>query len=323
MILLKNIFSACYLTDGAEIGAKATRNWGTFNAYYVYSRDYPYAPKQIYPTLASANLDARDFRSKVVILVHDHQGRHGSLFDTSVRFALLNNEDVTIIVVDWSLPASLAYSNAVSSVPNVGANIAELIRLLLQYRRITLANLHIVGFGLGAHVAAFAARSVNGVVARITGLDPSPLEGSLLHSYLKPGDAGYVEVIHTDGDGMGMGTAIGNADFFPNGGIIQPGCSDDSEGGTTVAPITIDEACNHNRAFELFAISIYVNLFGRACTTTVVSEETCRGYSLRMGTNDMVKFGQGSFFLAVDIADIDYHIGKLHFESKPDGETIL
>lgn len=38
-------------------------------------------------------------------------------------------------------------------------------------------------------------------------------------------DAKFVDVIHTDGGVFGFPTAIGHADFFPNGGVaLQPGC---------------------------------------------------------------------------------------------------
>lgn len=41
---------------------------------------------------------------------------------------------------------------------------------------------------------------------------------------LAVGDAEYIECIHTDIDTLGIGAAIGNADFYVNGGTNQPGC---------------------------------------------------------------------------------------------------
>ena len=41
---------------------------------------------------------------------------------------------------------------------------------------------------------------------------------------LDPGDAEYVDVIHTDAGGLGTSQKVGHIDFFPNGGSLQPGC---------------------------------------------------------------------------------------------------
>ncbi|GBM93381.1 hypothetical protein AVEN_144858-1, partial [Araneus ventricosus] len=38
-------------------------------------------------------------------------------------------------------------------------------------------------------------------------------------------DALFVDVIHTDGGGIGMVEPIGHVDFYPNGGQIQAGCT--------------------------------------------------------------------------------------------------
>lgn len=61
----------------------------------------------------------------------------------------------------------------------------------------------------------------------LSGLDPAfPLyifQGARGH--LVKGDAKFVDVIHTDGGVFGFPNAIGDADFFPNGGTaLQPGC---------------------------------------------------------------------------------------------------
>ncbi|KAI5749856.1 hypothetical protein M8J76_010751 [Diaphorina citri] len=65
------------------------------------------------------------------------------------------------------------------------------------------------------------------------GLDPaSPLFRQLLATSLvslNSGDAHYVDVIHSDGarhwsEGLGLFEAIGHSDYFPNGGLDQPGC---------------------------------------------------------------------------------------------------
>ena len=79
-----------------------------------------------------------------------------------------------IIVVDWEKDASSSYSIASARVPFVAR---DLERFLLEqlYSVSLLDKTHLVGFGLGAHVAGIAGRwtsqvDVNyGRVQRITG----------------------------------------------------------------------------------------------------------------------------------------------------------
>lgn len=116
---------------------------------------------------------------------------------------------------------------------------------------------------------------------RPTGLDPAGPLWSDNENRLSPIDGVYVEAIHTDGGltGLGIGEAIAQVDFFPNGGISQPGCS------TSV--------CDHIRAFELFYSSINHNhLIGRRCANMLeISTNTCTGDELPLGNSILSKTG--------------------------------
>ena len=87
-----------------------------------------------------------------------------------------------IIVVDWERVASESYSTAVANVPLIADILSGLLRWLsestkepeLEPResRVDVKNVHIVGFGLGAHIAGIASRQLrltHGIVGRITG----------------------------------------------------------------------------------------------------------------------------------------------------------
>ena len=75
----------------------------------------------------------------------------------------------------------------------------------------------------------------------------------------------YVECLHTNGGliGAGIGTAICQADFFPNGGSGQPGCWTNT--------------CSHGRAVAFYVESLIDNSFHatRCETERDASRESC------------------------------------------------
>lgn len=180
-------------------------------------------------------------------------------------------DDINVIFIDWEKGAAgPSYALAAANTQLIGRQLA-----LLLMDMITLStkpeSIHIVGFSLGAHIAGFAGRAVQqrGIkIGRITGLDPaSPLFRQLLGSSLPPlsvEDALYVDVVHTDAarnfvNGFGLFKPIGYVDYFPNGGLNQPGCAYVRASlivshleGTVNSSIV----CNHARAWQLFLESL-------------------------------------------------------------------
>lgn len=77
--------------------------------------------------------------------------------------------EFNVVTVDWSIFANQLYSAAAAAVPRIGLGLAEFIDLLVASQRVIYGRLHLVGFGLGAHVVGVAGRNVNGTIARITG----------------------------------------------------------------------------------------------------------------------------------------------------------
>ncbi|CAH1098563.1 unnamed protein product [Psylliodes chrysocephalus] len=86
------------------------------------------------------------------------------------------------------------------------------------------------------------------------GLDPARpgYRDNRLDNKLDPNDAILVEGLHTFIQVLGLAETVGHVDFYPNGGVVQPGCPDLQDlwkiGETLV--------CNHGRAYRLFAESI-------------------------------------------------------------------
>jgi len=91
------------------------------------------------------------------------------------------------------------------------------------------SNFECSGHSLGAHVCSYAAKYTMSEfgfkISRMTGMDPAgPLfEKTDIEVRFDRTDAEFVDVIHAnagnENDGfMGIHTAVGHADFFPNGG---------------------------------------------------------------------------------------------------------
>jgi pancreatic triacylglycerol lipase len=89
---------------------------------------------------------------------------------------------------------------------------------------------------------------------------------------LDPGDAEFVDVIHTDAKsilmfGYGLEQPVGHVDFYPNGGTDQPGCGmlhlpavgmsrmDSLDVATDIVSRHL-VSCSHTRAISLYIESL-------------------------------------------------------------------
>ncbi|XP_076272839.1 pancreatic triacylglycerol lipase-like [Rhynchophorus ferrugineus] len=224
--------------------------------FYVYTQSSTSGTKLTYDEsslLSSVDGFSTDLRT--VFIIHGWTDNYESDVNTLIRAALLTYDDVNIISVDWSSYSRLLYSLSVSSVPNVGETIGLFIESLLSYYSYSPDDIILIGHSLGAHVAGFAGKKLNGTLGVIVGLDPAgPLYFESSTSRLNVGDAQYVQAIHTDSSLFGVNYALGNIDFWPNGGNTQPGC------------LLLANTCSHWRSFIFMAESIGDNQFyAREC----------------------------------------------------------
>ncbi|XP_037080631.1 pancreatic triacylglycerol lipase-like [Pollicipes pollicipes] len=221
--------------------------------------------------------DLGDFspERKTVFLVHgfNDNGRTGWMVNS--KYLLLQQDDYNVILVDWGHGSTIPYLQATANTQLVGRQVALLVAALAS-RGASLAQVHLVGHSLGAHVCGYAGSHTPGL-GRITGLDPAQpyFENTQPVVHLDRDDAAYVDVIHTDGRdilflGVGFKHANGDVDFFPNDGKNQPGCGDfDAEIEGLIWDLeTLDWlamggqlSCSHGRATELFVEA----LRGRQC----------------------------------------------------------
>ncbi|XP_061719861.1 pancreatic triacylglycerol lipase-like [Cydia pomonella] len=260
------------------------------NLYLLYTRRNPLTSQTLVINDRNSVLNSNFNPSHpTVVIAHGWLSNQNTDLNPVIRNAFLNKDDANVIVLDWRRLAIGGYVTAVNGVPAVGRGLGQFLRFVHETTGAPYSSMHLVGFSLGAHLVGNAGRELGGAVARVTGLDPAGPLWNLNRDRLSPNDGVYVEAIHTDGGytigGLGIGTAIANADFFPNGGISQPAC--------------LTNICNHNRAWELFAATVsYNHLIGRECSSNLqITLNTCRGQSLHMGNDDLRKWGSGKYRL--------------------------
>lgn len=188
--------------------------------------------------------------------------------------ALLDRQACNVFTVE--LTATQSESEIVTS-------LRDLLVLLHKDLGVPLQQQQLVAFADGAHLAGAAAEQLQQLlgeqVGQITALDPS--NASHIEHRLSAQDARFVEVIHTNGNGLGTVSQLGDVDYYPNGGGQQPGCD--------------TNACSHERALDL-AVEMWstTNEFVSARCSSVeeMSADNCRWSSLRMGES-----GTGIYFL--------------------------
>uniref|UniRef100_T1J6R0 Vitellogenin domain-containing protein n=1 Tax=Strigamia maritima TaxID=126957 RepID=T1J6R0_STRMM len=211
-----------------------------------------------------------DGEKKTKVIVHGFLHSVNEKWVSVMKRELLLKEDCNVIFVEWGDGAGLPYMQACANARVTGDQVAHMLRFLKQEANLDLKRVHIIGQGLGAHVAGYAGKTSK--VGRITALDPVDpyFSGSDTKVRLDKSDADFVDVIHTDGSslltlGMGMNKPIGHVDFYPNNGRDQPGCGDllDRVTGSFWDLMRLNLigareglACSHRRAIDLFTESI-------------------------------------------------------------------
>ncbi|KAF8788382.1 Pancreatic lipase-related protein 2 like protein [Argiope bruennichi] len=181
------------------------------------------------------------------------------MHDMKNEFLMLDSFNV--IVVDWSFGNFIPYSKAAANTERVGEEISELLIKLRDEYGAMPERFHLIGHSLGSHVAGYVGEIVKGL-KRITGLDPATylFSDASTRTKLDRTDASFVDVIHTDGGGIGMVEPVGHVDFYPNGGQIQAGCTASNSLRALLEKGVVEGVrnmiCSHMRAPLLFTSTI-------------------------------------------------------------------
>lgn len=199
--------------------------------------------------------------------------------------------------------------------PQVGIALAGLIDYLVNFHNLQLVDLMVVGHSLGAHISGVAGNKLKyGRIPVIVGLDPAyPLfKKKNTDSRLSVHDAEYVQAIHTNGGHLGLSYPVGHADFYPNWGRDQPGCSGLKTGiianfNLSWTPFNVHimntDFCSHSRAHKLYIESLspsssfdsvqcasYEEIKQKQCTSS--------GPNVRMGGGDpdQMRIARGIYY---------------------------
>ncbi|XP_014275627.1 lipase member H [Halyomorpha halys] len=279
--------------------------------FILYNRQTATNPEVLEISPGSSNMfNTFKHNKPLKVVIHGWMGSDDKRFCKTFREGLLANEDVNVIMVDWSGMGSknILYPLSSKKVPLVAAVVADFLDNLHRRLGVRLEDIHVLGHSLGAHIAGLAGCKVRtGKIGRITGLDPAGPTFSFdkPDGRLSTNSANFVDVIHTCGNYLGMKEPIGHADFYPNSGnFIQPGCGVDIKG-----------SCSHRRAYFLYLESLANRNAFPAVSCPSWKEFKSNKRSCNMGSvvylgEGLSRSARGVFYLTTS-KDTPYGLGRV------------
>ncbi|XP_031624118.1 pancreatic triacylglycerol lipase-like [Contarinia nasturtii] len=195
---------------------------------------------------AKASNFIRKFPTRM--LIHGWQCRGQLTKKFTAAYFIKGAHKVNFIAVNWRKGSNdFNYFCSRQRVNEVGAYVARFIDFLANQLWVNVGALTIIGHSLGAHISGLSAKKANRKVGKIVGLDPAlpTFKYEEAENRLADTDASYVEAIYTCSGKLGHIEPLANANFYPNGGVVQPGCIMDVLG-----------IFAHSRAWEFYVESI-------------------------------------------------------------------
>lgn len=300
--LQMNIVSALHTGNVSKTAIMNERIFNRKVKFYLFTKLNPFREQRI---TCDSEKDEQDEDSvehshfdnehPTRMIIHGWNGDYEQEAVTKITEAWLSRGAYNIIAVDWPQACSLSYSKAVCAVPEVGLEVATMITCLRRKYRMPMDTLHVIGYSLGAHVAGYAGKNINGrQIHTIIGLDPAkPLYYfDQPKKRLSDTDAQYVEVVHTNAILFGFREPIGTSDFYVNGGMWQPNCG-----------ILLSSICSHDRAVTYYAEAITLRNYGSIkCRDykKAIDKDCGRTFSkVRIGSSKNLARAKGPYYVPI------------------------
>ncbi|KAL1498137.1 hypothetical protein ABEB36_008986 [Hypothenemus hampei] len=252
------------------------------------------------------------------MLIHDFTGTGYTGWVKHMTKSLKKRtKKCNVISVDWHTGAEPPYDQAVANARVVALEIIAMIRFLKENYKLTMEQVHLIGHGVGAHIAGYVGQVMK--PNKITALDPvgPRFQGMPPHVRLDPTDGDYVEILHTDAQNIhsqGTMELLGHTDFFINNAENQPGCppQQSSYDLLSVTRANLNEGqilpgCSHKRAYKYYIEALdseECTFLGIKCTSY---QEFLQGKCTNCGVNCRTfglvtykELNNGSYFLQTD-----------------------
>ncbi|XP_069682909.1 pancreatic lipase-related protein 2-like isoform X2 [Periplaneta americana] len=266
--------------------------------FYLYTTDHP-EPRLLNPNYPD-NITSSLFMTgkPIKIMLHGYNSSHTTFPNIIIGPEYLAAGNYNVIAAEFEeLVKKDCYLNAMKNMPVIANCTAQFIGFLVNSLGVSLQDIHVIGFSLGAPIAGQIANYMKwGKLSRITGLEPAlpPLQDlSKKPDILDKGDADFVDIIHTQIGTLGKVRSTGHVDFYVNNGFKQPSCPKPGF------------LCSHGRSVSYYAESITtpIGFWGYRCPDVI--DATI--FTDRCSSNSSILMGEYTNSSARGIYKVDTH----------------
>ncbi|XP_025837608.1 lipase member H isoform X2 [Agrilus planipennis] len=220
--------------------------------YYLWTREYYDEPL----LLTDETIDQLDITLDSKFIMHGWNEGYNTSWIEAMKDAYLRNNICNVITPDYITYTLRQSLEACCFTPSIASIVGYFIYNLQKTKGLNLKKSHLIGASLGAQLSGMVGQAIQYYtdgekVGRITGLDPAfpGYEIAPDDMRLTPDDGDVVDIYHTNAGEYGWPTPTGTVDFYPNCGILQPQCVQETG--------LIGGLCSHSQSHVFFNATIY------------------------------------------------------------------